>query len=99
MAQTNQTVRGPMATTSAVTPVYQHRRGANPYSTVRVMLYGTWAGTVSLQTSDVDRGAWVTEDTWTANGAQVFTPGADCDIRWIFTSRTSGTCIGAIINA
>lgn len=53
---------------------------------------------MTLQTSDVDRGAWVDEDIWTVNGAKTFTPGGDCDIRWIFTSRTSGTCIGAIIN-
>lgn len=99
MAQVNQTVRGPMAATSDVTPVYKHRRESTPFQTMKVMVYGTWVGTVSLQTSDPDRGVWITEDSWTANGSMIYTPGANCDIRCIFTSRTSGTPIGAIINA
>jgi hypothetical protein len=99
MAQTNQTIRDELTATTDATAVFKYRRASTPYSTVRVMLYGTWVGTVTLQTSDPDRNVWVDEDAWTANGAAVFEPGGDCDIRWYFTSRTSGTAIGAIINA
>ena len=102
MAQeTNTTVRGPMAEDGATTPIYRFRRTGTPYSTVRIMVYtgDAWVGTIRIQTSDPGRNAWVDEPngSFTADTAQVFEPGGDCDIRLIF-DRTSGTPIGAILN-
>lgn len=96
----NSTVRGAMEATSDTVGVYQYRRGKTPYSTFRIMLYGTWVGTCTLQTSDPGQNVWVNEPDgeFTANTAKVFEPGGDCDVRWIFTSRTSGTARAAIIN-
>lgn len=100
MGELNRTVRGAMEATSDVVGVYRYRRGVTASATVRVMLYGTWTGTCTLQTSDPGQNAWVDEPdgAFTANTAKVFEPGGDCDIRWIFTSRTTGTALAAIIN-
>lgn len=97
----NTTCRGPMAAADAVVGPYRYRRAGTPFSTIRVMVYGTWVGTIKLQTSDPDQNVWVDEPTgsYTASIAQVFEPGGDCDIRWVFSSYTSGTAIGAIINS
>jgi len=102
-SELNRTVRGPMAATGATVGPFRFRRASSGYDSVRVSLYtqpgaSAWVGTVSLQTSDPDQNSWVTIDSWTADGAQGFTPGGDCDIRWYFTSRTSGTPIGSIVS-
>ena len=98
MAQeTNTTVRGALAATNDATPIYRFRRAATPYSTVGVMVYGTWVGTIQIQISDPGRNVWVGIEDWTANGFKELAPPCDCDIRLHFT-RTSGTAIGAIIN-
>lgn len=96
----NTTVRGSLAATSDTTPVFKFRRRFTPYGTVRVMLSGTWVGTVQLQTSYPGSDSWVDEPNgdFTANTGMVFEPGGDCDIRWIFDSRTSGTCVASIIS-
>lgn len=96
----NTTVREALSATSAATPAFQFRRRLTSYNTVRVMLSGTWVGTMQLQTSYPGSDAWVNEPSgdFTANTAQVFEPGGDCDIRWVFDSRTSGTCVASIIS-
>lgn len=76
---------------------FRFRRQSSGYDSVRVFVYGTWTGTVTLQTSDPDQSSWIDEDVWTSNGSQSFTPGGDCDIRWKFT-RTTGTAIGSIVS-
>jgi hypothetical protein len=96
----NTTVKTALSATSDTTSVFQFRRRLTTFPSVRVMLAGTWVGTVTLQTSYPGADAWVDEPSgvFTANTAQVFEPGGDCDIRWVFTSRTSGTCIASVIS-
>lgn len=96
--ENNKTVRGAMAATSSYTNPFRYRRQSTAYDTVRLFLYGTWTGTVTLQISDPDQGSWIDEDVWTTNGSAIYTPGGDCDLRWFFTSRTSGTAIGSIVS-
>lgn len=87
-----------MASDQATIGPYRFRRASAGYDSVRIAVYGsTWAGTVTLQTSDPDQQAYVDEAEWTGNGAASFTPGGDCDIRMIFT-RTSGTVFGSIVS-
>ena len=100
MAQeTNTTVRGPMETDGATTPVYRYRRSGTPHSTVGLMVYtgSAWVGTIAIQVSDPGRNSWVTIDLWTADDYKTYTPPSDVDIRMLF-ARDSGTPIGAIIN-
>ena len=96
----NTTVRGTLEATSDTSPVFRFRRRLTNFPTVRVMLSGTWVGTVTLQTSYPGSDAWVdeTDGAFTANIGLMFEPGGDCDIRWIFTSRTSGTCVASIVS-
>lgn len=102
-SELNRTVRGALGSSGATVGPYRFRRSATTYDTVRVMLYtpagGAWSGTITLQTSDPDQNAWVNEvdGDFTADTAYVFEPGGDCDIRWKFTTYTSGTAIGAIV--
>ena len=102
MAENNQTVRGAMASANATVGPFRFRRASTAYGTVRVSVYtpmgGAWVGTITLQSSDPDQNVWVTEDQWTADGAKTFTPGGDCDLRWKFTTYTSGTAIGSIVS-
>lgn len=91
-----------MASSNSTVGPYRFRRASTSYGTVRVSVYtptgGAWVGTITLQSSDPDQNVWVDEDMWTADGAQTFTPGGDCDIRWKFTTYTSGTAIGSIVS-
>lgn len=86
-----------MATDESYVGPFRFRRASTAYGTVRVFLYGTWAGSVYLQVSDPDQNVWINEDVWTANGSSIYTPGGDCDLRWWF-DRTSGTAIGSIVS-
>jgi len=89
-----------LAATNDVSTVYQFRRQSTSRDTVRIYVYGSWSGTVTLQTSVPGANSWIDEPSgdFTSNSAQVFEPGGNCDIRFKFTSRVSGTALVAIIN-
>jgi len=89
-----------LAATSDVSTVYQFRRQSTSRDTVRIYVYGSWSGTVTLQTSVPGANSWIDEPSgdFTSNSAQVFEPGGNCDIRFLFTNRVSGTALVAVIN-
>ena len=89
-----------LAAASDVSTVYQFRRQSTSRDTVRIYVYGSWSGTVTLQTSVPGANSWIDEPSgdFTSNSAQVFEPGGNCDIRFKFTNRVSGTALVAIIN-
>ena len=102
MAENNQTVRGALTAADSTVGPYRFRRASTAYGTIRVSVYpptgGAWAGVITLQSSDPDQNVWVDEDEWIASGAKTFTPGGDCDLRWKFTTYTSGTAIGSFVS-
>jgi len=102
MAENNQTVRGALTAADSTVGPYRFRRASTSYGTIRISLYtptgGAWAGTITLQSSDPDQNVWVNEDEWIADGAKTYTPGGDCDLRWKFTTYTSGTAIGSFVS-
>ena len=94
----NVSVVGDMAATSATVGPYLHRAQSAARQTVHVQLSGTWVGTVDLETSTPGQDSWVSIATFTSNASTTVTFGGSLDIRWKFTSRTSGTAKAGIIN-
>lgn len=92
----NVSAGGQLAATSDTSPVFRFRTDREndvPFRTAALILTGTWVGTVSLQYSAPDMGVWdvVPGAVFTANTFQSIDLPGSVDLRWIFTSRTSGT--------
>lgn len=94
----NVSVVGDMAATSATVGPFLYRAQSAARQTVHAQLSGTWVGTVDLETSTPGQDSWVSVGSYTANASEILDLGGSVDIRWKFTSRTSGTAKGAIIN-
>ena len=102
LGERNRTIYGALAATSDVTPVFRYRRDVNglaSFNTVALILSGAWTGTVTLQASSPDYNSWVDVPgfAFTVNVATGLTFSGSIDLRWIFTSRTTGTALGHIV--
>lgn len=94
----NQTKVGTLGAALDVVGPFRYRRVAGQSETLRLILSGTWAGTMLIQTSIPDVGQWVTEATFVDNASERLNMDGSVDIRIYCSAYTSGTCYGAIIN-
>lgn len=88
----NREVNATLSSGSPLSATYKFRKRKG-LDILGYSIDGTWTGTVVLQSADPGTTDWVTvaNGSFTANASGTFVPGNNKDLRFNFSTATSGT--------